>query len=109
MSRGYDGPEIDDFRDSGWERERASSDSDSSQRGGTDWQTRASVRLKLQKVREAEAEFKRTGWSRPLNERDWAGSAGTASGTAIQRYFTRSASISRCSRNSCDMRIFERP
>jgi hypothetical protein len=25
MSRGYDGPEIDDFRDSGWERERASS------------------------------------------------------------------------------------
>ena len=55
MSRGYDGPEIDDFRDSGWERERASSDRDSSQRGGTDWQTRASVRLKLQKVREAES------------------------------------------------------
>ena len=52
MSRGYDGPEIDDFRD---ERERASSDRDSSQRGGTDWQTRASMRLKLQKVLEAES------------------------------------------------------
>lgn len=55
MSRGYDGPEIDDFRHSGWERERASSNSDSSRRTGTDWQTRASARLRLQKVREAES------------------------------------------------------
>jgi hypothetical protein len=54
VSRGYDGPEIDDFRDSGWDRERANSDRDSSRRSATDWQTRASVKLKLQKVREAE-------------------------------------------------------
>jgi hypothetical protein len=55
VSRGYDGPEIDDFRDSGWERERARSDRDSSQRGGTDWHTRACVRQKLKNVREAES------------------------------------------------------
>ncbi len=55
MSRGYDGPEIDDFRDAGWERERANSSRDRSRGSGTDWHTRASVRLKLQKVREAES------------------------------------------------------
>jgi hypothetical protein len=55
MSRGYDGPEIDDFRDSGCERERASSDRDSSRGRATDWQARTSIRLKLQKVREAES------------------------------------------------------
>ena len=33
----------------------------------------------------------------------------TRLGTAIQSYFTRSASISRCNRNCCDMHIFERP
>ena len=54
MSRGYDGPEIDDFRDSGrrYESDRSSRDSG---RGRThDWQTRASVKVKLQDVREAE-------------------------------------------------------
>ncbi len=55
MSRGYDGPEIDDFRDAGWERERANSSRDRSRGSATDWHTRASVRLKLQKVREAES------------------------------------------------------
>ena len=55
MSRGYDGPEIDDFRDSGWERERANSNRDSGRGSATDWQTRTSIRLKLQKVREAES------------------------------------------------------
>ncbi len=55
MSRGYDGPEIDDFRDAGWERERASSDRDSSRGRATDWQARTTIRLKLQKVREAES------------------------------------------------------
>ena len=55
MSRGYDGPEIDDFRDSGLERERASSDRDSSRGRATDWQAQTSIRLKLQKVREAES------------------------------------------------------
>jgi hypothetical protein len=54
VSRGYDGPEIDDFRDSGWEHERCSPSRDSSRQRGTDWQTRSSVRLKLQKLREAE-------------------------------------------------------
>jgi hypothetical protein len=55
VSRGYDGPEIDDFRDSGWEREHASSERDSSRGSGTDWQARTSIRLRLQKVREAES------------------------------------------------------
>jgi hypothetical protein len=55
MSRGYDGPEIDDFRDSRWERERVSSDRDSSRGRATDWQTWAGTKLKLQKVREAES------------------------------------------------------
>jgi hypothetical protein len=55
VSRGYDGPEIDDFRDSGWERERANSSRDSSRGSATDWQTRACISLKLQKAREAES------------------------------------------------------
>jgi len=55
MSRGYDGPEIDDFRDSGWERERPNSRRDSSRGSGTDWQAGTSVRLKLQKARDAES------------------------------------------------------
>src|SRR5215467_3897141 len=54
MSRGYDGPEIDDFRDSGWEREQDNSSRDRGRGSGTDWQTPASVRLKLQRVREVE-------------------------------------------------------
>ncbi len=55
MSRGYDGPEIDDFRGSHWERERANSSRDRGPGTGIDWQTRASARLKLQKVHEAES------------------------------------------------------
>ena len=55
MSRGYDGPEIDDFRDAGWERERANSNRDSGRESATDWQTRAGTKLKLQKIREAES------------------------------------------------------
>ena len=54
MSRGYDGPEIDDFRDAGWGRERDNSSRDRGRGSGTDWQPPASVRLKLQKVREVE-------------------------------------------------------
>jgi len=57
MSRGYDGPEIDDFRDSGWGRERDNSSRDQGRGSGTDWQTPASIRLKLQKVREVEFRF----------------------------------------------------
>jgi hypothetical protein len=55
VSRGYDGPEIDDFRHSGWERERANPSRDGGRGTGTDWHTRTSVRLKLEKVREAES------------------------------------------------------
>jgi DNA-binding MarR family transcriptional regulator len=58
MSRGYDGPEIDDFRDSRWER--ANSNGDSSRGSATDWRTRASLKLKLQKVREAESSSDRS-------------------------------------------------
>jgi len=55
MSRGYDGPEIDDFRDSGWKRERGNSGTDRGRGSGTAWQTRPDAKLKLQKVREAES------------------------------------------------------
>jgi len=55
VSRGYNGPGIDDFRGSGWERERANSSRDSSRGSVTDWQTRACISLKLQKAREAES------------------------------------------------------
>ena len=56
MSRGYDGPEIDDFRDFGWGREPDRSSRDGSRGTGKDWQTRASIRLKLEKLRDAEFE-----------------------------------------------------
>lgn len=55
MSRGYDGPEIDDFRDPGWGREPGRSSRDWSRETANDWRTQASVRLKLQKLREAES------------------------------------------------------
>src|SRR5690242_17628194 len=55
MSRGYDGPEIDDFRGSRWERERANSNRNSSLGSAPDWQTGTRIRLRLQKVRETES------------------------------------------------------
>src|SRR5215469_14359748 len=55
MSRGYDGAEIDDFRDPEWEPDRPHASRDRSRGSGADWQTRTSVRLRLQKVREAES------------------------------------------------------
>ena len=55
LSRGYDGPEIDDFRDSGWDRERESPYRGSDRGRGHNWQTRANVRSKLQKAREVES------------------------------------------------------
>ena len=55
MSRGYDGPEIDDFRDAGWGQEHDRPTRDRSRERGHDWQTQAGVRLKLQKLREAES------------------------------------------------------
>lgn len=55
MSRGYDGPEIDDFRDSGWGRDGDSSSWGRGRSGGSDWQTRADVKRKLLEAREIES------------------------------------------------------
>ena len=54
MSRGFDGFEIDDFRDSQWESEPSSRSRESSRGRGGSSQTEASVRTKLAKLREAE-------------------------------------------------------
>lgn len=56
MSRGYDGPEIDDFRDSGAGRDRDGFYRDSNRGRDHDWPTRTSVRLKLQRFREVETD-----------------------------------------------------
>lgn len=55
MSRGYDGPDIDDFRDPGGGREPDRPSRDWSRETATDWRAQANVRLKLQKLREAES------------------------------------------------------
>jgi hypothetical protein len=54
MSRGFDGFEIDDFRDSQWESEASSRGRESTRGRGGSSQTEASVRIKLAKLREAE-------------------------------------------------------
>jgi hypothetical protein len=54
MSRGFDGFEIDDFRDSHWESEPSSRSRESSRGRGGCSQTEASVRTKLAKLRETE-------------------------------------------------------
>ena len=54
MSRGFDGFEIDDFRDSQWESEPTSRSRESSRGRGSSSQTEASVRIKLAKLRETE-------------------------------------------------------
>src|SRR5260370_20358636 len=54
VSRGFDGFEIDDFRDSGWERDSRASNREPSQgRGGNSATERSSAR-KLERLREAE-------------------------------------------------------
>ena len=55
MSRGYDGPEIDDFRHPGWGQEPERSSRDWNPGRGNGWQTRAGVQVKLQRLREAES------------------------------------------------------
>lgn len=55
MSRGYDGPEIDDFRDPGWGQEPERSSRDWNPGRGNGWQTRTGVQGKLQRLREAES------------------------------------------------------
>ena len=54
MSRGLDEFEIDDFRDSQWESEPSSWSRESSRGRGSSSQTEACVRIKLEKLREAE-------------------------------------------------------
>jgi hypothetical protein len=54
MSRGFDGFEIDDFRDSGWPSEPSSRSRESSRGRGSSSQTEASTRIRLAKLRETE-------------------------------------------------------
>ncbi len=54
MSRGFDGFEIDDFRDSQWPSEPSGHRRESSQGRGSGSQPEASVRIKLAKLRETE-------------------------------------------------------
>src|SRR5271157_4591747 len=54
MSRGFDGFEVDDFRDSQWESEPSSRSRESNRGRGGRAQTEATVRIKLAKRREAE-------------------------------------------------------
>ncbi len=54
MSRGFDGFEINDFRDSQWQSERSSRSHDSSRGRGSSSPAEASVRIKLAKLRETE-------------------------------------------------------
>lgn len=55
MSRGFDGFEIDDFRDSSWEPDGNTSSRESSRGRGSGSPNAVSVRLKLEKLREAES------------------------------------------------------
>jgi hypothetical protein len=57
MSRGFDGFEIDDFRDSQWGSDPSSHTRESNRRRGGSSQTEASVRIKLAKLREAEYQW----------------------------------------------------
>ena len=54
MSRGFDGFEIDDFRDSQWQSEPSSRGRESSRGRGGSSQTEANARMELVKFREAE-------------------------------------------------------
>jgi len=54
MSRGFDGFEIDDFRDSQWQSEPSSRSPESSRGRGSSSQTEASARIRLAKLRETE-------------------------------------------------------
>lgn len=54
MSRGFDGFEIDDFRDSGWERDSRCSDREPSRGRGGISATERSTAWKLERLREAE-------------------------------------------------------
>ena len=54
MSRGFDGFEIDDLRDSQWQSEPSSHSRESSRGRGNSSQPEAGVKIKLAKIRETE-------------------------------------------------------
>jgi hypothetical protein len=62
MSRGFDGFELDDFRDSQSQPEISSGGRESSRRRGSSSQTDASVRIKLAKLRETEYQSDHLDW-----------------------------------------------
>ena len=62
MSRGFDGFEIDDFRDSQSQSELSSGGKESSRGRGSNSQTEASVRIKLAKLRETEYQSDHLDW-----------------------------------------------
>jgi len=62
MSRGFDGFEIDDFRDSQWQSEPSSRGRESSRGRGSSSQTEASVRIKLARLRETEHQSDHLDW-----------------------------------------------
>jgi DNA-binding transcriptional MocR family regulator len=62
MSRGFDGFEIDDFRDSQWQSEPSSRSRESSRGRGSSSQTDASVRIKPAKLRETEYQSDHLDW-----------------------------------------------
>jgi hypothetical protein len=62
MSRGFDGFEIDDFRDSQWQSELSSRREESTRGRGSSSQTEASVRIKLAKLRETEYQSDHLDW-----------------------------------------------
>ena len=64
MSRGFDGFEIDDFRDSQSPSEPYSGGRESSRGRGSSSQTEASVRIKLAKLRETEYQSDHLEWQR---------------------------------------------
>jgi hypothetical protein len=62
MSRGFDGFEIDDFRDSQWQSELSSRREESARGRGSSSQPEASVRIKLAKLRETEYQSDHLDW-----------------------------------------------
>jgi hypothetical protein len=62
MSRGFDGFEIDDFRDSQWQSELSSRREESTRGRGSSSPTEANVRIKLAKLRETEYQSDHLDW-----------------------------------------------
>jgi hypothetical protein len=62
MSRGFDGFEIDDFRDPQWQSELSSRREESVRGRGSSSQPEASVRIKLAKLRETEYQSDHLDW-----------------------------------------------